>query len=115
MDISIPVIAGSTSTVIFAVSTLPMLIKAGRSKSMSSYSFGNIVLANIGNAVHSVYIFSLPFGPVWVLHIFYLVSTVLMLVWYLRYEKARGPRRPVSDPGDAVRVPEEHPAVAGQL
>ena len=35
--------------------------------------------------MHSVDVFHLPAGPVWVLHSFYLVSTVLMLVWYLRY------------------------------
>jgi hypothetical protein len=36
--------------------------------------------------VHSVCVFHLPAAPVWVLHPFYLVSTVLMLVWYLRSE-----------------------------
>jgi hypothetical protein len=29
-------------------------------------------------------VFSLPIGPIWVLHSFYLVSTGLMLFWYLR-------------------------------
>jgi hypothetical protein len=33
--------------------------------------------------VHSVYVFSLPPGPLWALHSFYLVSTGLMLCWYL--------------------------------
>ncbi|MBM6620904.1 hypothetical protein JTF08_04730 [Micrococcaceae bacterium RIT802] len=86
MELTLPLLAGSLSTAIFAISTLPMLVKAGRSKNMASYSLGNIALANVGNLVHSVYVFSLPAGPVWVLHSFYLVSTVLMLVWYLRYE-----------------------------
>jgi uncharacterized protein with PQ loop repeat len=86
MEMSLPVLAGTVSTVIFAASTLPMLVKAGRTKDLSSYSLGNIALANVGNAVHSVYVFHLPAGPVWVLHSFYLVSTVLMLIWYLRYE-----------------------------
>ncbi len=88
MEPSLPVIAGSVSTTIFAVSMLPMLVKAGRSRDLSSYSLGNIALANVGNVVHSVYVFDLPAGPVWVLHSFYLVSTLLMLVWYLRYEVA---------------------------
>lgn len=88
MELTVPVVAGVVSTVIFAVSMLPMLVKAGRSKDLSSYSLGNIALANVGNVVHSVYVFSLPAGPVWVLHSFYLASTVLMLVWYLRYELA---------------------------
>jgi uncharacterized protein with PQ loop repeat len=85
MDMTIPVLAGVVSTVIFACSTLPMLVKAARTKDLSSYSLGNIVLSNFGNLVHSVYVFHLPAGPMWVLHSFYLLSTALMLVWYLRY------------------------------
>ena len=45
--LSMPTLAGLTSTVIFAVSTLPMLAKAYHSRDLSSYSFGNIVLANV--------------------------------------------------------------------
>src|SRR5262249_61328103 len=40
---------------------------------------------NLGNAVHAVYVYSLPPGPIWLLHTFYLVSSALMLGWYLRY------------------------------
>lgn len=86
MDISLAVIAGATSTIIFAASALPMLIKAYRTKDLASYSCGNIVMANTGNVVHSVYVYSLPPGPIWLLHTFYLVTTAMMLVWYLRYE-----------------------------
>src|SRR5699024_5458080 len=57
---ALPVLAGTLSTVLFASSTLPMVIKAARTKDLSSYSLGNLVLANVGNAVHSVYVFSLP-------------------------------------------------------
>ena len=85
MDTTIPVLAGAVSSVIFACSTLPMLVKAARTKDLSSYSLGNILLSNLGNVVHSVYVFSLPAGPIWALHTFYLLSTALMLVWYLRY------------------------------
>jgi uncharacterized protein with PQ loop repeat len=77
--------AGVVSTVIFALSAMPMLVKAARTKDLGSYSLGHIVLANTGNLVHSVYVFSLPPGPIWGLHSFYLVSTALMLYWYLRY------------------------------
>src|SRR5262245_52125401 len=86
MDTNLPVIAGSISTTIFALSTLPMLLKAFQTKDLSSYSLGNILLANFGNLIHSVYVFHLPAGPIWLLHGFYLVTTGLMLVWYLRYE-----------------------------
>ena len=92
MEINLPVIAGAISTTIFALSMLPMLRKALRTKDLSSYSLGNILFCNIGNLVHSVYVFSLPAGPIWVLHSFYLVSTGLMLAWYLRYESYKIPR-----------------------
>jgi uncharacterized protein with PQ loop repeat len=90
MDANLPIIAGAISTTIFAASTLPMLIKAFRTKDLSSYSLGNMVLSNLGNVIHSIYIFSLPAGPIWLLHGFYLVTTGLMLVWYLRYEGRAG-------------------------
>lgn len=88
MEMSVPILAGAASTAIFAASTLPMLYKAGRTKDLGSYSLGNILLSNVGNLIHSVYIFSLPTGPIWLLHSFYLVTTALMLVWYLKYERS---------------------------
>ena len=90
MDMNLPVIAGVISTTIFALSTLPMLLKAFQTKDLRSYSLGNILLSNVGNVVHSIYVFHLPAGPVWVLHSFYLVSTGLMLLWYLRYAPRGG-------------------------
>jgi hypothetical protein len=91
--VSLPVIAGALSTVIFVLSTLPMLVKAARSKDLASYSLGNILLANLGNAVHTVYVVQLPVGPVWVLHSFHLLSTALMLFWYFRYAELPTSRR----------------------
>jgi hypothetical protein len=89
---SLPVLAGIVSTVIFAASALPMLAKAYRTRDLSSYSLGNILLANVGNAVHSVYVLSLPPGPLWVLHAFYVTSTALMLTWFIRYRGVAAPR-----------------------
>ena len=88
MDRTIPVLAGAVSTVIFTCSTLPMLVKAARTKDLSSYSLGNMLLSNLGNLVHSIYVFQLPAGPIWALHTFHLVSTGLMLGWYLRYTQS---------------------------
>jgi uncharacterized protein with PQ loop repeat len=88
---SLAVLAGMVSTVLFGLSTLPMLIKAARTKELNSYSRGNLVLANVGNAVHSVYVFQLPPGPIWALHTFYVVTSGLMLIWHLRYA-SRAPR-----------------------
>ena len=51
---SLPVLAGIASTVIFAASALPMLVKARRTRDLTSYSRGNIMLSNVGNAVHSI-------------------------------------------------------------
>jgi uncharacterized protein with PQ loop repeat len=86
MEMNLPIYAGAISTIVFALSTLPMLLKAFKTKDLSSYSLGNIILSNLGNVIHSIYVFSLPAGPIWLLHSFYLVTTGLMLVWYLRYE-----------------------------
>jgi hypothetical protein len=99
MDLA--VLAGVLSTGLFAMSYLPMLVKAARTKDLSSYSLGNIAVTNVGNAVHSVYVFSLPLGPIWFLHTFYLVASALMLMWFLRYRAAwerRGARSPKGEP-----------------
>ncbi|MHA7208521.1 hypothetical protein [Arthrobacter sp. MDT1-65] len=85
----IPVLAGSLSTVLFALATLPMLLKAVRTRDLSSYSLSNIVISNIANAVHSVYVFSLPFGPIWMLHSFYVVASALMLGWCFSFRAGR--------------------------
>jgi hypothetical protein len=63
-----------------------MLAKAFRTKNLASYSLGNILLSNVGNIIYSIYVFQLPPGPIWFLHSYNLLSTGLMLVWYLRYE-----------------------------
>jgi uncharacterized protein with PQ loop repeat len=109
---SVAILAGTVSTVLFALSTLPMLIKAARTKDLASYSRGNMVLANVGNAVHSIYVFQLPAGPIWVLHGFYLVSSALMLFWHLRYARrpARTAARPTSPAQDPWRVASEREA-----
>ena len=91
---SLSVLAGTVSTTIFVISYLPMLLKALRTRDLRSYSSSNLVLANVGNGVHSVYVFSLPPGPIWALHSFYLVSTALMLAWYVRYTRSHLRRRP---------------------
>ncbi|HSM56986.1 MAG TPA: hypothetical protein VK879_12615 [Candidatus Sulfomarinibacteraceae bacterium] len=79
--------AGVVSTAIFAGSNLPMLIKAAKTRDLSSYSFTYLVASNVGNMVHWVYIAQLPTGPIWFLHLFYTVTMLLMLVWYLRFER----------------------------
>ncbi len=79
------VLAGAFSTAIFVGSYLPMLVKAGRTRDLDSYSRTQLVLATTGNVVNSLYVFSLPVGPIWCLHLFNLGCTLLMLAWHLRY------------------------------
>lgn len=97
MDFNLPVMAGTVSISIFAVSTLPMIIKAFRTKDLRSYSLSHILLTNIGNAIYSIYIFSLPAGPVWLLHIFYVVTWLLLLIGYLLYQEPGGGHSQNSD------------------
>src|SRR5215207_2540246 len=65
-----PALAGSASTAIFVASYMPMLVKAVRTKDLSSYSPIQLVLTNFGNVLYSGYVFSLPVGPIWALHSF---------------------------------------------
>ncbi len=85
---NLPLIAGAISTTLFAVSMLPMLAKAARSRDLASYSFTNIAMTNLANVVHSFYVFSLPVGPIWLLHGFYGVASALMLIWFFRYARS---------------------------
>lgn len=87
MTIDLAVLAGSLSTLVFVVSVMPMVIKAVRTRDLTSYSLGNLLLANAGNLVHSVYVYSLPAGPIWALHSFYLITTGFMLAMYVRHRK----------------------------
>ncbi|MBT2532030.1 hypothetical protein J7E83_07810 [Arthrobacter sp. ISL-48] len=96
---NLPVLAGTLSTVLFALGMLPMLVKAARTRDLASYSPGNLVLSNVANAVHSVYVFNLPAGPIWALHMAYVLASALMLAWWLRYRQTASTR---SDGGTAV-------------
>lgn len=98
MDIDLAILAGGVSTVIFAGSVMPMIVKAVRTRDLASYSLGNLLLSNTGNLVYAVYVYSLPAGPIWALHGFYILSTAFMLAMYLRHG-AFGDRRHVRPPG----------------
>jgi hypothetical protein len=86
---SVALLARMVSTVLFASSALPMVIKAIRTRDLASYSPANLVLANVGNAVHCIYVVHLPPGPIWALHGFYVVTSALMLLWWLRFHHIR--------------------------
>ena len=97
MALDLAVVAGSVSTAVFAGSMLPMVVKALRTRDLASYSVPSLLLSNAGNVVHSVYVFSLPAGPIWALHTFYLVVTALMLVLALRSPGVGRPPHPGAD------------------
>jgi uncharacterized protein with PQ loop repeat len=78
--------AGVMSTAVFVVSYLPMLHRAVRTRDLSSYSRPSLVLANVGNVLQSVYVYSLPAGPIWLLHTFYLGASALMLRLHVRHK-----------------------------
>lgn len=88
----IPILAGTISTVVFAVSNLPMVRKALRTRDVSSYSLPSFAMINAANVVYSLYVFSLPFGPIWALHTFYLVSCAIMLVLCVAQRRASARR-----------------------
>jgi uncharacterized protein with PQ loop repeat len=115
----LPLIAGTVSTVVFAVSNLPMLRKALRTRDVSSYSLPSMAMINVANVAYSLYVFSLPVGPIWALHTFYVVSCAIMLVLCLGQRRgAAGGRRaarPSTAAVDAQRDAPEPLGVPGRL
>jgi hypothetical protein len=98
-------VAGVLSTIIFAASTLPMVVRAAGTRDVSSYSRSHLLMTNAGNAVHTVYVVSLPPGPVWLLHCVYSCVSAFMFaahVWWSPASRSTGSVRstpPVRDPG----------------
>jgi hypothetical protein len=80
-------ISGSVSSLMFVIGTLPMVIKAFKTKNLKSYSLENIILSNLGNFIYWIYQAGLPFGPAWFLHGFNTITTLFMLILYLHHEK----------------------------
>lgn len=78
-------IAGTVATLLFVGSALPMLVRAGRTRDLSSYSPANLIIANVGNLAQTVYVITLPPGPLWLMHGFNVVVSALMLLWWLRH------------------------------
>jgi succinate dehydrogenase/fumarate reductase cytochrome b subunit len=78
-------IAGSVSSLIFITGTLNMVVKAWLTKDMESYSISALVLNNLGNLIYWIYVVSLPLGPIYLIHGFYTVTTIFLLVWALLY------------------------------
>ena len=93
-------VAGVVSTLLFLGSNLPMVVRAARTRDLRSYSRGNLVMTNVGNAVYTVYVLSLPAGPIWLLHLVYTTVSAFMLLVHICWTprvlttwNARLPRR----------------------
>lgn len=85
---SLALAAGALSSVILVANNLPMLVKARRTRDLSSYSLAYLVLNNVGNVLYDV-----PTGPIWPMQSFYLLSMALLLRWYLRFSPRSRARR----------------------
>ena len=98
-------LAGLVSTTLFTVSLAPMVWRAARTRDLTAYSLGHLLLSATGNLVHTVYVLSLPVGPIWVLHGVYVVTTGQMLAWKLSHSRSGGTpaRRPSQE--QRQRVP----------
>jgi hypothetical protein len=117
MSSNVPVIAGIVSTGIFAMSTMPMVLKAARTRDLSSYSGGNLLLSNLGNVLYAIYVFSMPMGPAWALYGFNLTVSATMLVYWLQYRTPR-PRTKIATANtgaDAVTHPPDRRTPAKPL
>lgn len=90
----VEMVAGFGSSLIFMLSNFPMVAKALRRRDLKSYSFSQILMANLGNFLYWFYVAGLPLGPVWFLHGFNTAVALLMLTLYLRFE---------THPGEALR------------
>jgi uncharacterized protein with PQ loop repeat len=84
---SFTLLAGTLATLLFTTSHIPMLLRAFKTKDLRSYSLTNFLVTNLGNLFYWIYVSTLPFGPIWIMHSFYTLSSLLMLWWYVRYRK----------------------------
>ncbi len=83
---------GAIASVMFAISHVPMVVKAVRTRDVRSYSVPNLILVNAGNALWTVYVLSLPIGPIWALHSLYLIAGATMLALVVRERRFPRPR-----------------------
>jgi hypothetical protein len=92
----VQILAGSIAGLIFAAGSCSMLAKAWQSRDLSSYSPGQLILNNIGNLFYWLYVVSLPFGPIWFMHSFCTLVSLLMLKWYYTYRTAPAAAKPLT-------------------
>jgi len=87
MHADAPTLAGSIAGILFVVAQLPMIAKVLRTRSVSSYSGLHLALGTVGNLLYWLYVRSLPFGPVWLIHVWMTLSTAIMLYCWVRWRR----------------------------
>ena len=101
-------IAGSLATALFVASAIPMVVRAARTRDLSSYSPANLIIANVANTLQTIYLLTLPPGPIWALHGCNTAVSALMLWWWYRHH---GPRPRLADPPPPTKEKtHDHPA-----
>ena len=84
MDFSrFQILVGFFCTAVFALSKVPMLLKALRTRDLRSYSLAHLAMSTGGNLLFWIYVVGLPVGPVWFLQAFFTVTDVTMLTLLL--------------------------------
>ena len=96
--------AGLASSLVFVASTLPMVVRAIRTHDLSSYSRGHLVMTNAGNAVYTLYVLSLPAGPIWVLHLVHTTVSAFMLLCHVWWSPARATDRSMDAVAQLLRA-----------
>ncbi len=90
---NLQIAAGSIAGLIFAAGSLNMVVKAWQTRDLRSYSLGQLMLNNVGNLFYWVYVVSLPFGPIYFMHGFFTLVSLLMAIWYYAYAESPAANR----------------------
>ncbi|MBV7334800.1 hypothetical protein KFU94_42500 [Chloroflexi bacterium TSY] len=101
----VQILAGSISSLIFVSGTLSMLLKTWRTHNVDSYSMISLVLNHFGNLLYWIYVISLPVGPIYIMHGFYTVANLLMLIWYFRYRHQPETTEPAKRIAQTIQIP----------
>jgi hypothetical protein len=86
-DTIVSVVGRNSIDVDVCIQQLPHAAQGLQDTRLTLVHLTHIALSNLGNLIHWIYVASLPVGPIWFLHGFFTVTTGLMLVCYVRYQR----------------------------
>lgn len=81
---TLALIAGSAGSALSMVTMIQVIWKAIRTQDPHPYRRFSLAPSVVGNEIYSVYVFALPAGPMWVLHLSN-YAVIIMLNLYIRY------------------------------